>query len=137
MDDGRLGDDSPVVAIVVGIEEFPEEVTTFVSIAVWGTVWHSRNWIGTINCAKISVVRVSMEPREATSRFKMIYSFEICLGRKVCNSVASKDPCWSSFCLNGGGGGSSVTDGRTRSLHDWQRLRSSPMWEYPRQNNVF
>jgi hypothetical protein len=33
-DDGRLGDDSPVVATVVGIEEFPEEVTTFVSIAV-------------------------------------------------------------------------------------------------------
>jgi hypothetical protein len=33
-DDGKLGDDSPVVATVVGIEEFPEEVTTFVSIAV-------------------------------------------------------------------------------------------------------
>jgi hypothetical protein len=33
-DDGRLGDDSPVVATVVGIEEFPEEVTTFVSIAM-------------------------------------------------------------------------------------------------------
>jgi hypothetical protein len=33
-DDGKLGDDSPVVATVVGMEEFPEEVTTFVSIAV-------------------------------------------------------------------------------------------------------
>jgi hypothetical protein len=33
-DDGRLGDDSPVVATMVGIEEFPEEVTTFVSIVV-------------------------------------------------------------------------------------------------------
>jgi hypothetical protein len=33
-DDGRLGDDSHVVATVVGIEEFPEGVTTFVSIAV-------------------------------------------------------------------------------------------------------
>jgi hypothetical protein len=33
-DDGRLGDDSPVVETVVGIEEFPEEVTTFVSIAM-------------------------------------------------------------------------------------------------------
>ena len=33
-DDGRLGDESPVVETVVGIEEFPEEVTTFVSIAM-------------------------------------------------------------------------------------------------------
>ena len=31
---GKLGDDSPVVATVVGIEEFLEEVTAFVSIAV-------------------------------------------------------------------------------------------------------
>jgi hypothetical protein len=34
IDDGRLGDESPVVTTVVGIEEFPEEVTTFVSIVV-------------------------------------------------------------------------------------------------------
>jgi hypothetical protein len=34
IDDGKLGDDSPVVATVVGMEEFPEEVTTFVSIVV-------------------------------------------------------------------------------------------------------
>jgi hypothetical protein len=33
-DDGKLGDDSPMVETVVGMEEFPEEVTTFVSIAV-------------------------------------------------------------------------------------------------------
>jgi hypothetical protein len=33
-DDGKLGDASPVVATVVGMEEFPEEVTMFVSIAV-------------------------------------------------------------------------------------------------------
>jgi hypothetical protein len=33
-DDGNLGDDSPMVATVVGMEEFPEEVTTFVSISV-------------------------------------------------------------------------------------------------------
>ena len=32
--DGRLRDDSPMVETVVGIEEFLEEVTTFVSIAV-------------------------------------------------------------------------------------------------------
>jgi hypothetical protein len=31
--DGKLGDDSPMVAMVVGMEEFPEEVTMFVSIA--------------------------------------------------------------------------------------------------------
>jgi hypothetical protein len=34
------------------------------------------------------------------------------------DSVDSKDPCWSSFCLSGGGGGSSVTSGRPRSLCD-------------------
>jgi hypothetical protein len=33
-DDSKLGDASPVGATVVGMEEFPEEVTTFVSIAV-------------------------------------------------------------------------------------------------------
>jgi zinc transporter ZupT len=33
-DDGRLGDDSLMVATVMGIDEFPEGVTTFVSIAV-------------------------------------------------------------------------------------------------------
>jgi hypothetical protein len=32
--DGKLGDASLVVATVVRMEEFPEEVTTFVSIAV-------------------------------------------------------------------------------------------------------
>jgi hypothetical protein len=41
-DDGRLGDDiSPVVKTVVGIEEFPEGVTTFVSIAMCDIVWCS------------------------------------------------------------------------------------------------
>jgi hypothetical protein len=33
-DNGKLGDDSPVVATMVGMEEFPEEVTMFVSIDV-------------------------------------------------------------------------------------------------------
>jgi hypothetical protein len=33
-DDRKLGDASPVVATVVGIKEFPEEVTTFGSITV-------------------------------------------------------------------------------------------------------
>jgi hypothetical protein len=33
-DDSKLGDASPVVAMVVGMEEFPEEVTTFGSITV-------------------------------------------------------------------------------------------------------
>jgi hypothetical protein len=33
-DDGRLGDDSPVVETVMGIDEFPEGVTSFVSIAM-------------------------------------------------------------------------------------------------------
>ena len=34
VDKGKLGDASPVVATVVGMEEFLEEVTTFFSIAV-------------------------------------------------------------------------------------------------------
>jgi hypothetical protein len=33
-DDDKLGDASPVVTTVMGIEEFPEEVTVFVAIAV-------------------------------------------------------------------------------------------------------
>jgi hypothetical protein len=32
--------------------------------------------------------------------------------------VASKEPCWSSFRLSSGRGGSNVTSGRPRSLHD-------------------
>jgi hypothetical protein len=40
--DGGLGGGiSPVVTTVVGIEEFPEEVAAFVSIAACDTVWHS------------------------------------------------------------------------------------------------
>jgi hypothetical protein len=37
-DGGLGGGDTPVVTTVVGIEEFPEGVTTFVSIAVCDTV---------------------------------------------------------------------------------------------------
>jgi hypothetical protein len=33
-DRGKLGEASPVVAMVVGMEEFPEEVTAFVAIAM-------------------------------------------------------------------------------------------------------
>jgi hypothetical protein len=40
--DGGLGGGiSPVVTTIVGIEEFPEEVVAFVSIAAYDTVWHS------------------------------------------------------------------------------------------------
>jgi hypothetical protein len=40
--DGELqGGISPMVTIVVGIEEFLEEVATFVSITTCDTVWHS------------------------------------------------------------------------------------------------
>jgi hypothetical protein len=34
IDDDKLGDASPVVATVVGMEEFREEVTAFVAIAM-------------------------------------------------------------------------------------------------------
>ena len=40
-DSGLVGGNSHMVTIVVGIEEFPEGVTTFVSIALCNTVWHS------------------------------------------------------------------------------------------------
>jgi hypothetical protein len=41
-DDGGLGvENSPMVTTVVGMEEFPKGVTTFVSIAVCNTVWCS------------------------------------------------------------------------------------------------
>jgi hypothetical protein len=33
-DGGKLGNDSPMVATVMGMEEFPEEVTTFVAISM-------------------------------------------------------------------------------------------------------
>ena len=65
------------------------------------------------------MVGVSTEPRE------VVDSSEICSGTKVCNPVASKDPFWSSFHLNGGGGGSSVTGGRPKSLRDRQSSGSS------------
>jgi hypothetical protein len=40
-DDGLGGESSPVVTTVMGIEEFPEGVTTFVSIFVCSTIWRS------------------------------------------------------------------------------------------------
>jgi hypothetical protein len=40
-DDGLGGGKSPVVTTVVGIEEFLEGVTTFVSIIVCDTIWPS------------------------------------------------------------------------------------------------
>jgi hypothetical protein len=40
-DYGLGGGDSPMATTIVGIEEFPEGVTTFVSIAVYNIVWHS------------------------------------------------------------------------------------------------
>ena len=40
-DSGLGGGNSPVVTIVVGTEEFPGGVTTFVSIAACDIVWHS------------------------------------------------------------------------------------------------
>jgi hypothetical protein len=55
---------------------------------------------------QVLVVGVSTEPILAVD------SFGSCSGLMVCNPVASKDPCWSSFHLNGGGGGSSITGGR-------------------------
>jgi hypothetical protein len=68
---------------------------------------------------QVSVVGVS------TKIILVIDSSGSCLGSMVCNPVASKDPCWSSFRLNGGGGGSSITGGRPKSLRDRRSSGSS------------
>jgi hypothetical protein len=41
----------------------------------------------------------------------MVVSFGCWSGTISCDPITSKDPCWSSFHLSGGGGGSSVTGG--------------------------
>jgi hypothetical protein len=61
---------------------------------------------------KRSVMEVSGGPRACTSKFKTIYSSGCWSGTTLCDPVASKDPCWSSFLLSGGEGGSSVTGDR-------------------------
>jgi hypothetical protein len=72
--------------------------------------------------AERSVVGVSGGPRDSTPRYEIVGSSRCWSGIVSCDPVASKDPCWSSFRLSDGGGGSSVTDGRPRSLQDWQSL---------------
>ena len=68
--------------------------------------------------AKILVVGVSGGQRDFAPKSNMVVSSRYWSGTISCDPVASKDPCWSSFRLSGGGGGSSVTGGRPRSLHD-------------------
>jgi hypothetical protein len=68
--------------------------------------------------AKRSMVGVLDGPRASTPRSKMVGSSGCWLGTVFCDLVTSKDPCWSSFRLSGGGGGSSVTSGRPRNLRD-------------------
>jgi hypothetical protein len=55
---------------------------------------------------QVSVVGVSTKP------ILVVDSSGNCSGTMVCNPIASKDPCWSSFRLNGGEGGSSITSSR-------------------------
>jgi hypothetical protein len=61
---------------------------------------------------KILVVEVSGGTRACTPKSKTVDSSGFWLGTISCDLVASKDPCWSSFRLSGGGGGSSVTGDR-------------------------
>jgi hypothetical protein len=68
--------------------------------------------------AKRSMVGVSGGPRAFALRFEIVGSSRCWLGTVSCDPVASKDPCWSSFRLSGGGGGSSVTGDRPRILRD-------------------
>jgi hypothetical protein len=62
--------------------------------------------------AKRSVVEVSGGPRAFAPKSKTVDSSGCWSGTISCDPVASKDPCWSSFRLSGGGGGSSVTGDR-------------------------
>ena len=68
--------------------------------------------------AEISVVEVSTRPKSYTPRSKIVDSSGCWSGIISCDPVASKDPCWSSFCLSGGSGGSSVTGDRPISVRD-------------------
>jgi hypothetical protein len=64
------------------------------------------------------MVGVSGGPRSFSPKSKMVISSGCWSGTIYCDPVASKDPCWSSFHLSGGGGGSSVTIDRPRILCD-------------------
>jgi hypothetical protein len=68
--------------------------------------------------AEISMVEVSTRPKACAPSSKMVDSYGGWSGTISCDPVASKDPCWSSFRLSGGGGGYSVTGGRPISLRD-------------------
>jgi hypothetical protein len=61
---------------------------------------------------EISLVEVSTRTKSFTPRSNMVDSSGCWLGTISCDPVASKDPCWSSFRLSGGEGGSSITGGR-------------------------
>jgi hypothetical protein len=67
---------------------------------------------------KRSVIGVSGGPRDFAPKSKMVVSSGYWFGTISCDPVTSKDPCWSSFRLSGGRGGSSVTDDRPKILRD-------------------
>jgi hypothetical protein len=68
--------------------------------------------------AKISVFGVLGGPRDFSPKSKLVVSSG-CWSRTIsCDLIASKDPCWSSFRLSGGGGGSNVTGDRPKILRD-------------------
>ena len=63
------------------------------------------------------VVKVSTRPKAFNPRSKMVDSSGCWSGTIACDLVASKDPCWSSFRLSGGRGGSSVTGDKIGRAH--------------------
>ena len=64
------------------------------------------------------VEEVSTRTKSCAPRSKMVDSSGCWSGTISCDSVASKDHCWFSFRLSGGGGGSSVTGDKLISLRD-------------------
>ena len=113
--DDKLGEASPVVTTVIGMEEVP--VGMICSITGSGDNRRLDASTEIITGGPKSVFEVSTAPRLA------VVASGGCSRSKA--PVASKDPRWSNLRLRGGGGGSSITGGRPRSLRDRRSSESS------------
>jgi hypothetical protein len=113
--DDKLGEASPVVITVIGFLEIPVGMIC----SITGSSDNRRLDASTeiITGGPKSVFEGSTEPRLA------VVASGGCSRSKAL--VASKDPRWSNLRLRGGGGGSSITGGKPRSLRDRRSSESS------------
>jgi hypothetical protein len=102
--DDKLGEASPVVITVIGFLEAP--VGMICSMTGSGD---NR--------------RLDVSTEGSTAPKLAVVASGVCTRSKA--PVASKDPRWSNRHLRGGGGGSSITGGRPRSLRDRRSSESS------------